>query len=71
MTFQMRIDEERDEAREEGRKEGLKEERHSGIRALIATMKELSVSQTQAVEQVMRRYSLSREDAVAAVQTNW
>lgn len=71
MTFQMRIDEERDEAREEGRKEGLKEERHSGIRALIATMKELSVSQTQAVEQVMKRYSLSHEDAVAVVQTNW
>ena len=67
MTFQMRIDEERDEAREEGRRE----ERHSGIRALIATMKELSVGQAQAVEQVMKRYSLSHEDAIAAVQSNW
>lgn len=63
MTFQMRIDEERDEAREE--------ECHSGICALIATMKELSVGQAQAVEQVMKRYSLSHEDAVAAVQSNW
>lgn len=59
----MKIEEEREEAREEARMEGIKN--------LIATVKELSSNQAQAVEQLMKRYSLTQADAQAAVQANW
>ena len=67
MTYQMKIAEERDEARAEGRAEGLNE----GILSLIASFKELSIGQQQAVEQLMKRFSLTHDEAVATVQSNW
>ena len=52
-------------------KKGKREERKDGIRSLIATVKELSASPAQAVEQLMKRYSLTEAEAQAAVQANW
>ena len=60
-----------EEAHSEGVKEGRKEERTDSIKNLIATIKEISNSQTQAVEQLMKRYSLTKAEAQAAVQANW
>ena len=60
-----------DDGRIEGRIEGRNEERSEGIKSLIATIKDISASQPQAVEQLMKRYSLTREQAAAAVQANW
>jgi len=71
MTYQMKIEEEREEALEEGIAKGRKEERTDGIKNLIATIKELSANQAQAVEQLMKRYSLTQSEAQAAVQANW
>ena len=67
MTYQMKLNEER----AEGRKEAEEKERKEGIRNLIATIKELSSNQAQAVEQLMKRYSLSQSEAQATVQANW
>ena len=60
-----------EDGRMEGRMEGRNEERRSGILTLIQTLKDLSISQPQVVEQLMKRYSLTRQDALAAVQANW
>ena len=67
------IDYESDKAAwtEEGRAEGEAKERAKGIKNLVATVKELSANQTQAIEQVMKRYSLPKDKAQAAVQANW
>ena len=67
------IDYESDKAAwtEEGRAEGEAKERAEGIKNLVATVKELSADQTQAIEQVMKRYSLPKDKAQAAVQANW
>ena len=67
MTYQMKIAEERDEARAEGKAE----ERKDGIKALIAAAKNFAVSPAQTVEQLMMQYSLTKEEAQAAVQANW
>ena len=58
-------------SREAAKEDGRNEERNSGIRTLITTLKDLSISQPQVVEQLMKRYSLTRQDALAAVQANW
>ena len=57
--------------RAEGRAEGLAEERKTGILALIAAAKDFSASPAQAVEQLMKRYSLTEAEAHTAVQANW
>ncbi len=49
----------------------LKEERKNAIRTLIISLKDLSIDKSTVVEQVMKRYSLSRRQAIAAVQANW
>ena len=67
MTYQMKIIEEREEAKAEGRAE----ERNDAILSLIAAFKDLSASPAQAVEQLIKRYSLTKEEAQAAVQSNW
>ena len=59
------------EGRKEGRIKGRKEEHRDGIRSLIATVKELSASPAQAVEQLMKRYSLTKDEAQIAVQAHW
>lgn len=75
MTYQMKIAEEREEARAEGRAEGeakgKAEERKDGIKALIAAAKDFAASPSQAAEQLMKRYALTKEEAQAAVQANW
>ena len=63
MTYQMKIAEEREEAKTE--------ERADAIRSLIATVKALSASSAQAVEQLIKHYSLTKDEAQAAVQANW
>ena len=55
----------------EGHAEGRAEERKDGILALIAVAKDFSASPTQAAEQLMKRYSLTKEEAQTAVQANW
>ena len=47
------------------------EERKNGINALIATAKALAASPAQTAEQLMKRYSLTKDEAQAAVQANW
>ncbi|WP_029540996.1 hypothetical protein [Selenomonas sp. AB3002] len=47
------------------------EERKSAISTLIITLKDLSIDQSKAVEQVMKKYSLTRSQAQAVVQANW
>ena len=54
-----------------GKKAGRAEERKDGILALIAAAKDFSASPTQAAEQLMKRYSLTKEEAQTAVQANW
>ena len=61
----------REAALDDGRIEGRNEERSEGIKSLVATIKEISANQSQAVEQLMKRYSLTYEQASAAVQSNW
>ena len=51
--------------------EARDEERKAGIRALIATAKSLAASPSQAVEHLMKNYSLTEAEAQAAVQANW
>ena len=58
-------------AREAALDEGRAEERNEGIKTLIATIKDLSANQSQAIEQLMKRYSLTHEQASAAVHANW
>ena len=60
-----------DDGRIEGRIEGRNEERSEGIKSLIATIKDISANQSQAIDQLMKRYSLTRDQASAAVQANW
>ena len=61
----------REEGREEGLEEGLEEERENGIRALITSMKDLAISQSKTAEQLMKRYTLTHEEAMKAIQANW
>lgn len=61
----------REAALDDGRIEGRNEERSEGIKSLIATIKDLSANQSQAIDQLMKRYSLTRDEASAAVQANW
>ena len=71
MTYEMKLREAHDDGKAEGRKEGRKEERKDGILALIAAAKDFSASPAQAMEQLMKRYSLTEAEAQAAVQANW
>jgi len=53
--------------KEDAIEDGLIEERSDSIQSLIATVKNLSASPAQAVDQLIKRYSLTE----AAVQANW
>lgn len=63
MTYEMKIAEEVEIARDE--------ERKVGIKALIASAKKFSASPAQTIEQLMEQYSLTKDEAQAAVQANW
>ena len=54
-----------------GRAEGRAEERKDGIKALIVSAKAFAATPAQAVEQLMKNYSLTKDEAQAAVQANW
>ena len=54
----------REAALDDGRIEGR-------IEGAIAMAKEFSVSKSQVVEQLMKKFSLTRDQAAAAVQANW
>ena len=60
-----------EDGRIEGRIEGQTEERKVGIKALIASAKKFSASPAQTIEQLMEQYSLTKDEAQAAVQANW
>ena len=59
------------EAHNAWKEEGLEEERENGIRALITSMKDLAISQSKTAEQLMKRYTLTHEEAMKAIQANW
>ena len=63
MTYEMKIAEEVEIARDE--------ERKVGIKALIASAKKFSASPAQTMEQLMEQYSLTKDEAQAAVHANW
>ena len=42
-----------------------------GIKAATAMAKDFSISQSQVIEQLMRRFDLTHDQATAAVQANW
>ncbi len=63
MTFQMKIAEERAEAEARGEAKGIK--------AAIAMAKDFSIGQSQVIEQLMKRFDLTHDQALAAVQANW
>ena len=41
------------------------------IEGAIAMAKEFSISQPQVIEQLMKKFSLTHDQAAAAVQANW
>lgn len=61
----------REEGLEKGRDDGLEEGCENGIRALISSMKDLAISQSKTAEQLMKRYTLTHEEAMEAIQANW
>lgn len=63
MTYEMKIAEEVEIARDE--------ERKAGIKNLIVTLKNFSVSPAQVAEELIKCYSLTKDEAQAAVQANW
>lgn len=73
MTLQDMIDYEKKESyedgvafgREEGRKEGRNEARKEGILALINSLSELNIPTEQIEEQLMQKFSLTKEEAQA------
>ena len=58
-------------AREAAWDDGRIEGEAKGIKAAIAMAKDFSISQTQVIEQLMKRFDLTRDQASTAVQTNW
>lgn len=60
-----------DKAKATGKAEGRAEGLNEGILSLIASFKELSIGQQQTVEQLMKRFSLTHDEALATVQSNW
>ena len=59
------------ELRQEGRREGRQEERKHGIRALIATLKELSQSKDTAIQMVAKQFHLQPQAAAEQVALYW
>ena len=46
-------------------------ERKDGIKALISSAKAFAATPAQTVEQLMKNYALTKDEAQAAVQANW
>ena len=60
-----------DDGRIEGEAIGEARGETKGIKAAIAMAKDFSISQSQVIEQLMRRFDLTHDQAAAAVQANW
>ena len=54
-----------------GRAEGRAAERKDGIKALISSAKAFAATPAQTVEQLMKNYALTKDEAQAVVQANW
>ncbi len=61
----------RTEGRTEGKAEGRAEERAAGIKSFVTSAKELGASPEQTAAQLMKNYSLSKNEAQASVLENW
>ena len=61
----------RQAALEEGEAIGEARGEAKGIKAAIAMAKSLSIGQPQVIEQLMKSFNLSHEQALEAVQANW
>ena len=59
------------EIMQEIRDEGRMYERNESILKAIAMVKELCANKDIAIQQLVKRYALSPEEAVALVNSNW
>ena len=71
MTYEMKMREEHNIGREEGRAEGRAEAVHEGMQNVVATVRDLNLDKDVAVQQLIKRYPLSQNDAVEFVNSNW
>ena len=71
MTYEMKMREEHNIGREEGRAEGRAEAVHEGMQNVVATVRDLNLDKDVAVLQLIKRYSLSQDDALEFVNSNW
>ena len=55
----------------EGRAEGQAEERKESIRILVTTYRELDQTKEKAVDALMNKYALTKEDAQEDVNKHW
>ena len=67
MTYEMKIREAHEDGKEEGRNEGIRE----GMLKAVAMLKKLKLSKEVAAKQIADTYSLTYEEAVAMVNSNW
>ncbi len=70
MTLQDMIDYEKKESFEDGVALGREEARNEGISALISSLKDLNIPSAQILEQLMQKFSLSKEEAKAYLNDN-
>ena len=61
----------RAEGRVEGHAEGRAEAAQEGMQNVIATVRDLNLDKDVAVQQLIKRYSLTQNDAVEFVNNNW
>ena len=67
MTYEMKMREAHEDGKEEGRNEGIRE----GMLKAVAMLKKLKLSKEVAAKQIADTYSLTYEEAVAMVNSNW
>lgn len=60
----------RADSREEGRQEGRQEERTAGMANLITSLRELNILDEQIIEQLVKRYELTVEEAKKQINMN-
>lgn len=70
MTLQDMIDYEKKESFEDGVNLGREEARKEGVVALISSLKELSISDEEILNQLMKKFNLSKDDAKAYLENN-
>ena len=58
-------------ATEEGRKKGERRGEEKGIKAMIATLKELNVDKKNTIDKIMGHFNLKLNVAKKYVETNW